>query len=265
MFKNSVPLNPRDHAGLRYAPMNHYAFASREMLSPIVSAEAKQIAREYAFVFPKETGGVPLAILGTESGVNSYVDTSPPWWGRYIPSHIRRYPFILAPRPDTGEDRGEKDQQYVVMIDQDAPHLGYETGDYIFDPEGQPGPALQNVRKMLQVLQREFERTSFLVRQIEEAGLLVERHIHVKSTGKEAVALTGFRVVDTQKLSNLSPDVLRELLKTGAFMLIYAHLISLTNLEDGLLAKKARGEGFAETPDIEALFSGDDDIFKFDA
>lgn len=61
--------------------------------------------------------------------------------------------------------------------------------------------------------------------------------------------------------------LLAELAKTGALALIYAHIGSLSNAQDGLLAKKAAmqlsGSGPVDT-DIDSLFSGsDDDTLNF--
>ncbi len=265
MFNKLVPLNSKAHAGLCYYVPKSYDYARREMLTPVLAGEAQVVAREYSFVFPRDTGGVPQAILGIEEGVNFYAGTQPAWLARYIPAHIRRYPFIMAPKPQVGASH-EENRQFVVLIDEAAPQLGYDQGEPLFDQDGQPGSVLKKVQTMLIHLQRDFERTIQLVQDIEEAGLLVERHIRVKRKKVEISGLTGFRSVDIKRLNSLPPDTLKSLTQSGALMLVYAHIISLTNLEDGLIAKKAQGQVEpADVPDFESLFGGKDDAFRFDA
>jgi hypothetical protein len=266
MFKNVVPLNPDKHAKLRFEPLQDYQFSKNETLVPIVFSEAWPIAREYVMLFPKEPGGVPLALLGMETGVNAYVDIEPKWWGRYIPAHIRRYPFIAAAHNTEGQKNGES-RSYTVMIETEASQLGYEKGEYLFDEKNQPTDLLKNIRNVLGALQKDLEFTAQLVAQIEKADLLVQQHIRINRPEAEPFAISGFRVVDDKRLKECSGETLKALAQTRALELIYAHIGSLTNLRDGLLAKKAKGEIKApkETLDLESLFKDRDDMFRFDA
>ena len=53
----------------------------------------------------------------------------------------------------------------------------------------------------------------------------------------------------------------------GALTIAYAHMMSLTNLQDGWLAHTL-STGVKEeeaVPDFESLFGGKDDAFRFDA
>jgi len=53
----------------------------------------------------------------------------------------------------------------------------------------------------------------------------------------------------------------------GALTIVYAHMISLTNLQDGWLAHTLSTgvKGKEDVPDFESLFGGKDDAFRFDA
>ena len=97
MFRNPQAVNPEQHGQLKLSNTPDYRYCAGEIVTPFVSGEMWQIAREYITVFSKQPDELPLAILGTEAGVNGYVgDGNPPWWGRYVPAHLRRYPFILG-------------------------------------------------------------------------------------------------------------------------------------------------------------------------
>lgn len=262
MFKQPEALNAERHARLGLAEQPIYSHAAEEMLTPIFSGEAWQIAREYTMVFPNEVG-LPLAILGYEQGVNAYLGNNGSWWGRYVPAHIRRYPFIAAPQQtDTGQ------QQFTVMIDASAPQLLEDGGQPLFE-EGQPSQLLKEVQRVLSNLQTDTQRTQQLVKQIDEAGLLVKQSLHIKVKEGEDKGLQGFRVIDQAAFRQCDGETLAALNKTGALDLIQAHLCSLTNLQDGLIAKKAAGKigqtGLQGGPaTLDELFEEGDDDFTFD-
>ena len=96
LFKQPKALDSQAHRHLRYAPNQPYHFASQQMFSPIVAGEAAMVAREYAIVFSDIPGSLPLALLGASQGINAYVRPSGHWTARYVPAHVRRYPFVMA-------------------------------------------------------------------------------------------------------------------------------------------------------------------------
>lgn len=271
MFHNPVPLSPDQHRQLRLADVPQYRFAAHEVATPVFSGEMWQIAREYITVFSQKSDELPLAILGAQAGVNAYVGDGSPgaplWRARYVPAHLRRYPFILAPQA-TQEGDAATDRRFTLCIDSAAPQLQTTEGRPLFTPDGQPDALLQQVQQALLGLQRDFAITQKLVQQIDAAGLLVEQALQIQRAGQEPTGMTGFRVVDQAKLRSTAPALLAELAQTGALDLIYAHIGSLTNLHDGLLAKKHTlqpSPATAATPgaapglqglDIDALLAG---------
>ena len=55
------------------------------------------------------TTPVPLALMGLNEGVNTFIDSDgkPLDEGAYMPAYLRRYPFMLAKlRPDEDHDGG---------------------------------------------------------------------------------------------------------------------------------------------------------------
>ncbi|MGO2147552.1 SapC family protein [Halomonas sp.] len=260
MFKQPEALNSEHHATLGLAREPDYSHAANEMLVPVFSGEAWQVAREYTLVFPMEAG-LPLAILGFQKGVNAYLGNNGSWWGRYVPAHIRRYPFVAA---STKSDDGQ--QKFSVMVDRSAPQLIADAGQPLFE-EGQPSQLLKEVQKVLINLQKDSQRTTQLVKQIEDAGLLVKQSLHIKVKNGEDKGLQGFRIIDLAAFRESTGETLAALNKTGALDLIEAHLCSLTNLQDGLLAKKASGQvgDSGEPPmSLDELFEEGDDDFSFD-
>lgn len=262
MFRTPEPLNSERHRRLRLSTVPNYRFAAEQMVTPIVSGEAWQIAREYIMVFQMQPQSLPLALLGTQPQVNTYVGTERAWWGRYVPAHLRRYPFIAAAHPESGDEL-----RYTVMVDTSAPQLSEDEGKPLFNDDGTPSPLLVEIQQVLANLQRDMQITQTLVGQIEDSGLLIEQALTIKLIDSEPVGIQGFRVIDQQALRNSAPDTLSALARSGALDLIYAHICSLTNARDGLLARKASGavveRAKTESIDLDALFGVGNDTLKF--
>lgn len=222
-----------------------YYFASQQMLVPVMASEMGQVAREYAVVFSDMAGTLPLALLGARKGENAYVRPSGHWAARYVPAHIRRYPFVLAEHAPAEGANGSADRR-MLMVDADAPQLVFEGGLALFESDGAPSALLKRVQDMLVMLERDSDRTLKLMAEIEAAGLLAEQLVELPQRQGPTLALKGLRLVDKDKLAALTPNTLHALQQSGALHLVYAHLLSLSNLRDGPLI-----EGVAAAADAQ--------------
>src|SRR5690554_6783747 len=262
MFLKPTNLDAEQHRDLRFTPNQPYDFARELVMIPVLAGEITRVAREMPIVFPKGEG-VPQALTGVNPGENLHVKDSGHWLGRYIPAHIRRYPFVLAEVDVSDAQRAEKGRQYAVQFDAAARHFERPDGHALLDAQGKPTEVLKKVQQILMGLQKDQERTRALVAQLDQAGLLVERSITV-TQGEEKHELGGFRLLDDKALAKLDADTLAKLRDSGALALAYAHLLSLTNLQDGLIAK-ASSAGQAPA-NLDEVFGGDDDFsFDFDS
>lgn len=264
MFLNPTALDAEQHRNLRYTPHQPYDFARELVMVPVVSGEVTRVAREMPIVFPKQQG-VPQALLGIKPRENLHVRDSGHWMGRYIPAHIRRYPFVLAEVPVSEAERADKSRQYAVQFDADARHFERPDGHALIDAQGKPTELLKKVQQILITLHKDQERTRALVEQLDQAELLVERSITV-TQGEEKHELRGFRLMDDKALAKLDIDKLAKLRDSGALALAYAHVLSLTNLQDGLIAKSRSAAAEKPPADLDEVFGNDDDFtFDFDS
>jgi len=222
LFKNPAPLSFEVHKEYLFNASSGWEFASSASVVPVSVSEATKIAREYPLLFPRAKNMMPLALLGLEQGVNYHIDPSGRWRGRYIPAHVRRYPFMLG-------------KQGELMIDETAPHLGHAAGQPLFTDTGDFSDEAQRAKRVLDNLQKDFQATASLVNQIEEAGILVERDFRAEPRNRNPLVINGFRGADTEKIMGLSAETLKSLMQTGALLLLHAHWISLTNLKDGVI------------------------------
>lgn len=237
LFKQPRALDSAAHRQLRYDPNQPYQFAAQQLFAPMVASEASMVAREYAIVFSDTSGSLPLVLLGRARGNNAYVRDSGHWMARYVPAHFRRYPFVMAEAaaPGAAAAEGASAIEHIVMMDADAPHLSHDRGERLFTDDGQPTAMLQKVQHVLAMMDRDSQRTLLLMAQLEDAALLVPQVVVVASKQGDPVGLQGLRVVDFERLNNMDPQALSALQHSGALELVYAHRLSLSNLQDGVL------------------------------
>ena len=227
MFKNLEPLDSEKHANLKYKPVKGFAFASKLPLSLLGGSEVAEASKSFPVVFPekdsKNVPMLPMALFSFKLDENPFVGEDGQWKADYIPAHIRRYPFIFAQIP-------EKDNQFAVMIDKDAPQFDEKEGEPLFDDEKKPGDIIKKVQTFLSSLQQEFDKTVQIVSLLEEHDVLVSRVFKI-TKGEKSRSLRGFRVVDTVKLAKLDDSTLALWVRNGLMGIIFAHLHSLNNIK----------------------------------
>ena len=236
MFQEVVPLSSQQHRALRLSASQPFDFAAADILIPVTMGEVERIAREMPIVFPSQ-GGLPQALAGWELGKNLHVQSNGQWLGRYIPAHVRRYPFILAQVPATPEEASATSRRFVMHFDKSAKHLGLDQGERLFDDAGAPTLVLARIQQVLTAIQQDAQRTQALVKQLDALGLLRETELKITAADGQTKTVAGVRVIDRARLAQLAPDGLAKLHAQGALALVHAHLLSLTNLQDGWIAR----------------------------
>ncbi len=236
LFKQPRPLDRVAHGALTIDRGAGFGFARNHIAVPLTLGEFAAAARDYPIVFAADSVQ-PFVLLGLREGRNLMVDAQGAWRkSRYVPAHLRRYPFIFMETPD---------KQFVLCIDEAAEHF---TAARKVDPqplfvEGNPTPLVGDAMKFLSAFQSEFTITRECGAALEAQGLLIEQQAQIdlpRAGGR--FSMTGFRVIDEGKLAALDDSVFLDWRKRGWLAPIYFHLQSLGNF--GLLTDWA-GE---ETP-----------------
>lgn len=232
MYQTLVPLKASEHRGLSFSPCAHYQFAAAEVVAPILIEEIVDVAHEYPIVFPLSSRQ-PVALLGLQRGRNVYVTSTGEWLAHYIPLSIRNYPLVSRSIKSSSEGQPPS---YAVFFDPTAPHFSAADGALCFTPEGEPTSAFQRRLNQLQYYQQKALNTELLVDRLAESGLLVHRTVTIHDGNTSTSQLTGVRVVDEERLRELSDSHFCALRASGLLPVIYAHLFSLVNLRRGPLA-----------------------------
>jgi hypothetical protein len=227
-YKEIAPLSKEKHKGLYVEPTDSYAFAKESNSLYIAAVEFARAAVIYPIVFGTDEEGkvFPVVLLGLKEKQNLFVDKKGKWKADYIPAYTRRYPFILAAVNNNGED------QYTVCIDEG--YSGFNTskkGEPLFDEKGNQSPKLEQAVEFLKDYQNQIRLTSEFCNNLVELEILepVQANVEMKSGDKFAIG--GFQCVNREKLKALAPDKLQALMKSGQMDLIYAHLLSLNNIQ----------------------------------
>jgi hypothetical protein len=237
LFRQPRPLDRVAHKALTIDRKAGFRFAHAQVAVPITIGEFAAAARDYPIVFAADSTQ-PFVLLGVRQGQNLLVDETGQWRkSRYVPAHLRRYPFIFMETPE---------RQFVLCVDEAAEHF---TAPTKADPQplfvdGNPAPLVGDAMKFLSSFQSEFITTRALGAALAEQGLLTERQAQIELPGDGGrFSLTGFRIIDEEKFMALGDAVFLDWRKRGWLAPIYFHLQSLGNF--GLLTEWAGEEAAA--------------------
>lgn len=220
-----VSLNSPTHADIRLNRAGGYGFCARDHLVSVVLHEFPKVCVCYPIVFvgvPGDTACRPMALLSLEAGRNGFVDAHGSWTpGHYVPAAFRRHPFALA----AGDD-----ESYHVCIDSESPLLSRTVGERLFDEQGAPSPTLLKARDFLKELALSEALADLFCKRLLELDLLVPARLQVRHQAG-VQHHQGSYVVDEDRLLALSDAQFLRLREHGFLSAVYAHLISLQQID----------------------------------
>jgi len=226
-YKDLVPLSSVDHADFHARPLDNAQFLVNQHAVPLTSDEFVSACRFFPIVFSAGDNPVPLALMGLNEGVNTFVDAD----GKlinpvYVPAYIRRYPFLLARLNPDSEDLS-------LCFDPSSGAIGqFEEGDALFE-NGQPTDPVNAVLEFCKNFEEAGQRTGFFMDELKKADLLMDGEVAIQPEGSDKPYIyRGFQMVDENKLRELRGDVLRKMMQNGSLGLIFAHLFSLQLMRD---------------------------------
>lgn len=218
-YTNPVPLDSSRHRNLSLKKGFGLSFARGVNAVPINMIEMPQICHAYPIAFSPDSGATPVAILGLRDNENLYLNQKGEWLAdTYIPSYIRRYPFIFSENP--GRD------QLTLCLDMTEAVTDGEGDQKFFDPEGKPTPLAQNALEFCKSYHAAAQQTAAFSKALVTAGLLSTRQAEIVAPGGKKINFSGFQVVDEQKLAKLDDRTFLEFREKNWLPFLYAHLFS---------------------------------------
>ena len=227
-YERPVPLNRTQHKNLRIKSLPNFKFAQKVHSVPLTGVEFPAAARDLPILFAGTSvdDAGPMALLGLRQDENLFVDADGRWLpNTYIPAFIRRYPFVLAEKP-----AGEPGDDFTVFLDEGYQGFSDSEGERLFKDDGTDSQTLTNAVSFLGEFQQHVGRTRWFMEQLRKHQLLEPRNIRLQKEGV-SVNLSGLFTVNEDKLRQLDEKTAHEFLREGVFGWVYAHLLSLPNLD----------------------------------
>jgi hypothetical protein len=224
IYENVTTISRDTHADFCVDTGNlNYEFAKGVNSVPLTAIEMPLAAQEYSIVFAGSDEVVaPFVVLGIEGNENGYLAADGSWNAKYVPAFVRRYPFVFA--------ESEDKKKFTLCVDESWAGCNREgRGERLFDDDGERTPYLDKVMKFLEDYQNRFQRTQVYCNKLVELNLLESMKADVTYGGGEKRSLTGFRVVNREKLKDLTAEQIKDLAKTDELELTYLHLQSMNN------------------------------------
>src|SRR6185295_15729686 len=219
---------------------------------PLTYTEFALACRDYPIAFVSSDGGrnfVAVAVLGMENQQNLFVMPDDGWDpGVYLPAYVRRYPFCMTRVTVDGKEQPER----IACVEKRAIN---DKGEALYNAKGEPLPAWEERRKLLFEYEADLVRSDEMTRTLASLGLLETFTMQAVPNEGEPLAMTGMYRVAEQKLTELAPDTLKDLVQKGILARVYAHLISLGNFGRLLdrRAAAAKSAGAAPARDRKKL------------
>ncbi len=231
MFSKVELLAYNNHSDLRLALQADFKFAGKVTAAPLGVSEILPASRYYPIVFSASGSASPMALMSLQKDYNSFVDVEGRWRVPYIPAHFRRYPFILAPgKASEDSEAVANEEKFHVCIDVEAPQFIGGLGDPLFTANEEPAEVTRKAIELLQSFQNEIKAGEIFSAKMAELECFSVKQISRKVAG-EVEALGEFRVVDSNRVKELSDEVILEWARGGWLALLYAMDFSLANLE----------------------------------
>ena len=238
LYNALEPINQQQHGDKRLKNIDNAPHIAEAHAIPVTVDEFALLQRTFPIVFSIGDNPVPLALMGLNEGVNTYLDdkgmlTDPV----YLPAYLRRYPFLLA-------QLNEGSDELSLCVDPTSGAIGDgPDGDPIFEGD-QPSQRVKEILDFCEQFEAAGQRTGAFMAELAKSGLLMDGEVAIQPDGSDQpFVYRGFQMVDEEKLREMRGDELRKMNQNGMLPLIFAHLFSLAQIRDIFGRQVAQGKG----------------------
>jgi hypothetical protein len=226
-YQDLMPLNSRDHANWRARPLDSIQWLVKQHAVPLTAEEFISAQRDYPIIFSAGDNPVPLALMGLNEGVNTFIDDEGKPIGEfYLPAYARRYPYLLARLTPEAEELS-------LCFDPTSEALGaFDEGDALFGEDAQPAAPVQAALQFCEQFEQAGARTQAFMDELKKHDLLMDGEVAItrNDNPEKPYVYRGFRMVNEEKLRGLDAEVLKEWTGTGLLAIVFAHMFSLDRM-----------------------------------
>ncbi len=229
LFYNQLePLSSQTHRDWKVRVTDRAPFLMGQHAVPVTVEEFPLVQRRMPIVFSVGDDPVPLALMGLNEGVNTFINDE----GRlidtetYVPAYIRRYPYLLARLQPQAEELS-------LCFDPTSDVIGpFEDGEPLFDGD-QPSEVTRQILAFNEQFEQAGQKTGMFMKELKDMGLLMDGEVSIQQEGNDQpFVYRGFQMVSEEKLTELRGDQLRKMQQSGMLPLVFAHLFSLSLMRD---------------------------------
>lgn len=223
-YNDLMPLNSRDHGKWRSRSIESADFLKGAHAIPLTVDEFVEAQRDLPIVFSAGEDPLPLALMGLNEGVNTFVSDA----GKieepvYLPAYVRRYPFMLARlQPDA--------EELSLCFDPTSSAVGdFAEGEALFGTDAQPSDNTKRILEFCDNFEQAGQRTKAFIDELKKHDLLMEGEIAIvmNENADQPYTYRGFQMINRDKLNEIAADQIEIWNKNGFLLLVYAHLFSL--------------------------------------
>jgi hypothetical protein len=220
-FKNPQVITTDRHASCKLKPDMTLAFAQATNFIPLTVADIPEAAKYYPIVFTIQQSIAPIAIVGFESD-NYFVDKAGKWQERfYVPSYVRRYPFIFVESPEN--------EQLTLCIDEDVVTFDAQAKGTALFADGSPSAFTQNALEFCAAYQEQHALTNRFCEMLQRHDLLLPQQSNITLDSGRTMLLEGFQLIDPDKFKSFSEAEAFDMYKQGFLALAYYVFQSQSN------------------------------------
>lgn len=242
-YNDLTPLSSNLHGDWKARRIESAPFLANIHAVPLTVEEFALAHRFYPIIFSAGPDPVPLALMGLNEGVNTFVGEDGKLLSDvYVPAYVRRYPFMLARlRPDADE--------LSLCFDPTSDAIGqFEDGDALFDG-AEPTQTVKDVLGFCEKFEQAGMQTGAFMRELIEHKLLMDGEVAIQPEGApQPFIYRGFQMVSEEAVRELRGDVLRKMNQSGLLPLIYSHLFSLSLIRDIFARQMQQGKVPTQLP-----------------
>ncbi|MFO1241308.1 MAG: SapC family protein [Sphingomonadaceae bacterium] len=245
LFSDLTPLSSVEHASWKARASDALPAFAQQHAIPLTIDEFAVAQRHYPIIFSAGDNPVPLALMGLNEGINTFVDADGKLLDQvYVPAYVRRYPFLLARlREDSDE--------LSLCFDPSANTIGpFEEGDPLF-VDGQPSEGVKAILGFCEQFEQAGQRTTAFMQELIKSELLMDGEVSIQvADNDQPFVYRGFQMVNEEKLRDLRGDSLRKMMQSGLLPLVHAHLFSLGIMRE--IFARQLDQGKVPAPEIAA-------------
>ena len=238
-YKDLLPLNSRDHTDWKVSSFPNADFLASQHAIPLTVDEFVDAQRNFPIVFTAGENPLPIALMGLNEGVNTFIDSENKLVDYiYVPAYVRRYPFMLAKLQPDSDDLS-------LCFDPGAGVVGkFDEGNVLFNEGGEPTEYTQNVLEFCKNFEESGQRTRAFMDELLKLDILMDGEIAITRNDMpdNPFVYRGFRMIDEKKLRELPAETFDALNKNGLIVLIHAHLFSLNLMRTLFERQNAQGK-----------------------